>query len=97
MPQKKKLMCRVFGHDIRDQPIRPVGSTMGRKMRDELGNPLDWPVAYHMRICKRCGRYQPVTAEDAELQREISEKINAVMNQSRAKYGMGWLDFSPGP
>lgn len=97
MPAKKKLMCHLLGHDISGQPIKAVGSSMGRKMHDEHGNPLARPVAYHMRVCKRCERLQPVTAEDAALQREISDQINAVMNASRKERGMGWLDFSAGP
>lgn len=88
------LICRIVGHNTHDQPIRSVGSSRGRKMRDPDGTPLEHPVAYHMRECKRCGRYQPVTEEDAILKREIDDYINGEMNRARAAYGMGWKDFS---
>ena len=99
MTHEKKLMCRILGHNIKGQPIKPVGSTMGRKMTDEHGNPLYPPVAiaYHMRECKRCGRRQPLTPEDAAEQARINTEINKVMNGSRKQYGLGWIDFSVGP
>lgn len=89
----EKLICRCVGHHIEGQPIKPVGSSMGTKMVDECGKPLSWPIAYHMRVCKRCGREQPISEDDAQRRKAIMDEINATMNGSRAQYGLGWRDF----
>lgn len=91
------LICRVVGHKTKGQPVRPVGSSRGTKMHDEFGKPLDWPIAFHMRVCKICGRHQPISEDDARRQRELNDYINEAMNGSRRQYGLGWLDFSNGP
>ena len=88
-----KLICRIIGHNIEGQPIKPVGSTMGTKMVDEFGMPLAHPIAYHMRVCKRCGREQPISEDDAQRRKVIMDEINRVMNGARAQYGLGWHDF----
>ena len=72
---KKKLLCKLLGHDIEGQKIEAVFSSGGRKGADELGN----RIAYHMRECKRCHRRQPVSEEDARYQADMNANIQAQM------------------
>lgn len=70
-----KARCERLGHDLGE--VKAVFSSQGRKGADELGN----PIAYHARLCQRCGMRQPVSDEDAKYKEEMDAVVLAIFRQ----------------
>ena len=81
------FICKIFGHNLPDT-VTPVYAFTG-KWKDEHGN----AICYRCRICRRCKKRTPATPEDEIEKAKKTAEISAVMNGSRAQYGLKPIDW----
>jgi hypothetical protein len=85
----KKLCCALIGHRHNGK-VWPIGSSTGKW--EDPGNPYG-RICYHAYICRRCGKRIPIDAENAIEKEKKRKEIAAVMNASRAQYGLKPLSW----
>lgn len=70
-----RKQCDSLGHDFGE--VEAVFSSGGRKGADELGN----RIAYHVRVCQRCGLREPISEEDARYKANMDAQHLALYRQ----------------
>jgi hypothetical protein len=94
VPAAERVSCAIVGHDPQGEPVPCyTGLSPSRPYVEQTGSPYSG-IAYRFRPCARRGRQVPVTEQDARNKAALDNEIGAVMNRSRADYGLPPLDWS---
>ena len=92
-----KFLCSIVGHDPEDK-VYPVYTNCHVEpewppVPEADGSCSCQPIGYYMRPCKRCRKHIPINAENAARKEQVRQQIAAVMNASRAEYGLKPLSW----